>query len=369
LRRNGLRKEGYPFDDTNNLARVARFLSLKYDAGIHKAKAGGAHVPPLHRLTIRIRIILIVILAELGLPVYITTGYDDFMFQALKHAEKDVIARTLSVETGISGWSYGLHRWFYAFSRRTPVVFNFHGVTEDLDSLVLTEDDYFEFLIECLERREVNPASNRKKRSDGSSLPAARVTGSAIGISASCSTCSRVTWRITTSRTHVAVQIAPIPDEAPEDQRNRVQGYMDMYFEKYKKLDIRIYWGTLSRIFTEASRSAERKWKPLMHPTLAHARSSKAIGRSSLAELRKPSKLVSLITAHPVVLLYAQSGGGKTSIVKERGLIPLLVDEEEKFHVLPPMRVRENVGRLQARGRQEYLYVQCALEHFASRSG
>jgi hypothetical protein len=49
---------------------------------------------------------------------------------------------------------------------------------------------------------------------------------------------------IATSRTHVAVQIAPIPDEAPEDQRKRVQGYLDMYFEKYKKLDIRIYWGT-----------------------------------------------------------------------------------------------------------------------------
>ena len=57
---------------------------------------------------------------------------------------------------------------------------------------------------------------------------------------------------------------------------------------------------------------------------------------------QEANELVSLITAHPVVLLYAQSGGGKTSLVKA-GLIPLLVDEEH-FRVLPPMRVKENVG-------------------------
>jgi tetratricopeptide (TPR) repeat protein len=51
------------------------------------------------------------------------------------------------------------------------------------------------------------------------------------------------------------------------------------------------------------------------------------------------NELVSLIIAHPVVLLYAQSGAGKTSLVRA-GVIPLLV-EEEKFDVLPPARVRE----------------------------
>ena len=63
---------------------------------------------------------------------------------------------------------------------------------------------------------------------------------------------------------------------------------------------------------------------------------------------QEANELVSLITAHPVVLLYAQSGGGKTSIVKA-GLIPLLVDEE-RFHVLPPMRVRENVAGCKPEG-------------------
>src|SRR5215217_3268204 len=55
---------------------------------------------------------------------------------------------------------------------------------------------------------------------------------------------------------------------------------------------------------------------------------------------QEANELVSLMTAHAAVLLYSQSGAGKTSLVKA-GLIPMLVDEEQ-FNVLPPMRVRDN---------------------------
>ena len=48
-------------------------------------------------------------------------------------------------------------------------------------------------------------------------------------------------------------------------------------------------------------------------------------------------ELVSVITAHSAVLLYSQSGAGKTSLLNAK-LIPKL-EEEETFYVLPPMRV------------------------------
>jgi hypothetical protein len=51
---------------------------------------------------------------------------------------------------------------------------------------------------------------------------------------------------------------------------------------------------------------------------------------------RETSELLSLVIAHHVLLLYAQSGAGKTSLVSA-GLIPLL--EEEGFEVLPLARV------------------------------
>src|ERR1044071_4181162 len=51
-------------------------------------------------------------------------------------------------------------------------------------------------------------------------------------------------------------------------------------------------------------------------------------------------ELVSLITAHPIVLLYSQSGAGKTSLLNA-GLIPLL--ERLEFKVVGPARVRGKI--------------------------
>src|SRR6185436_1390972 len=59
-------------------------------------------------------------------------------------------------------------------------------------------------------------------------------------------------------------------------------------------------------------------------------------GRDEEAE-----ELVALITAHPVVLLYSQSGAGKTSLLNAN-LIPRL-GELEHFNVLPSMRVQGQI--------------------------
>ena len=52
-------------------------------------------------------------------------------------------------------------------------------------------------------------------------------------------------------------------------------------------------------------------------------------------------ELVALVTAHPAVLVYSQSGAGKSSLLKAK-LIPKL-EEEEQFNVLPPMRVQGQI--------------------------
>ena len=51
---------------------------------------------------------------------------------------------------------------------------------------------------------------------------------------------------------------------------------------------------------------------------------------------REASELLSLVIAHDLVLVYAQSGAGKTSLLNAR-LIPRL--EEEGIHVFPLGRV------------------------------
>ena len=62
--------------------------------------------------------------------------------------------------------------------------------------------------------------------------------------------------------------------------------------------------------------------------------------RSFFGRDREVRELLSLIIAHPVVLLYAQSGAGKTSLLSA-GLIPRL--EEEGFDILPRARVQGSI--------------------------
>ncbi len=52
-------------------------------------------------------------------------------------------------------------------------------------------------------------------------------------------------------------------------------------------------------------------------------------------------ELVSIITAHSAVLLYSQSGAGKSSLLNAK-LIPKL-EEEENFNILPTMRVQGQI--------------------------
>ena len=76
-------------------------------------------------------------------------------------------------------------------------------------------------------------------------------------------------------------------------------------------------------------------------------------------------ELVSLISAHQALLLYAQSGVGKTSLVKAK-LIPTLINEE-RFEVLPPARVRSHDARSRI-GQVDNIYVYNALGYL-SRGG
>src|SRR5678815_5913807 len=70
-------------------------------------------------------------------------------------------------------------------------------------------------------------------------------------------------------------------------------------------------------------------------------------------------ELVSIITAHSAVLMYSQSGAGKTSLVNAK-LIPKL-EEEEYFHVLPPMRVQGQLPATIKIGKNTNIFVLNAL--------
>jgi WD40 repeat protein len=78
---------------------------------------------------------------------------------------------------------------------------------------------------------------------------------------------------------------------------------------------------------------------------------------------REANELISLIISHTEVLLYAQSGAGKSSLVNAR-LIPLL--EAEDFDVLPPARVQGVVEGVEA-GEIQNIYAFHSLMTWAGR--
>jgi len=141
-------EHGYPLEDCRDLPRVAQFLAVQYDPMFPKEEflerflkgvAPPGFTEPDEPHTV---------LAALPLPVYMTTNYDDFMVQALKSRHKDPKRELccwnelVKDETTIFASEPGFDP-----TAANPVVFHLHGHSEVPESLVLTEDDYLDFLV------------------------------------------------------------------------------------------------------------------------------------------------------------------------------------------------------------------------------
>lgn len=240
-------KEGFPFDDRNrtDLAKVAQFLSLKYDAIRPKdmfIEQFGSIAPPNfddpyepHR-----------VLANLPLPIYITTNYDDFLFRALSRTEyAHGINKTPQRE--LCKWNERIGGGRAKTRKRVPrlsgdvqnpIVFHLHGNMELADSMVLTEDDYLDFLIKIGRDEGLLPPR----------IEEAFTSTSLLFVGYSLSDWNfRVLFRsvisylaISTRRVHISVQLSPLKNDASDEQKRNAEQYLNSYFSK---LDIRVYWG------------------------------------------------------------------------------------------------------------------------------
>jgi hypothetical protein len=127
------------------------FSELASRLGYPQFEAGPAH--PL------------LVLASLPLPIYLTTSYHDFIEVALRRAGK-------APRTEICHWHQGLEsipsvlNESYQPSKEEPLVYHLHGFDAYPASLVLTEDDYMEFLVAISQDvgRETNPIPRRVRQ-------------------------------------------------------------------------------------------------------------------------------------------------------------------------------------------------------------
>ena len=145
----------YPFDDTGDLARVTQFAAVQEGDRLEIKRAtrgryvrerasSGFRRPPdePHAL-----------LADLRLPIYLTTNYDDFMYDALAADPKRSPQRAICPWYTRAAWeieranSLFQEAAGYDPDSARPIVYHLHGHHSVPQSLVLTEDDYIDFLV------------------------------------------------------------------------------------------------------------------------------------------------------------------------------------------------------------------------------
>jgi hypothetical protein len=189
------------------------------------------------------------VLASIPFETYITTNYDGFLIQALEKAKPK---RTPTVE--MCGWNRSVRdeigdpdsRFFpseKAPTRETPLVFHLHGSLDMPESLVLTEDDYIDFLVSLVRSENMRLLPSRIQKA---------LTRNAvlfIGYSLADWT-FRVIFRGLVvgmqpgeMRPSVAVQLEMDDEETLK--------YMTEYFGES---NLHVYWGTAEEFTAELSR-------------------------------------------------------------------------------------------------------------------
>ncbi len=181
------------------------------------------------------------VLAGLPFPIYLTTNPDHLLVESLREAGKQP-------EVGLCPWSEAVERSESIFapgrnpdfrpSVERPLVYYLFGRLDVPRSMVLTEDDYFDFLIGLTRNNELVPAVVRRALVDSCLL----FLGFHLG-----DWDFRVLFRSLMAQggrqrsadyTHVAVQVDP--EEGRNLDPEGARRFLRRYFEV---ADIRIYWG------------------------------------------------------------------------------------------------------------------------------
>ena len=226
----------YPLGKDDDLARVAQFVAVEYN-GIYAKRQIIKRLknvaPPNFDEPDEPHSVL----AALPLPIYLTTNYDDFMIQALRYRKKNPKRK--------------LCRWYRRMKREKsvfdsdfkpniaePVVFHLHGNTEEVDSMVVTEDDYLHFLISISEDQDLLPPSIREVFVSTSLLfMGYRLADWDFRVLFR----SLISYlRRSNARSHVSVQLLPTGATVSEEEKKRARRFFNHYFGSQ---NIHVYWG------------------------------------------------------------------------------------------------------------------------------
>ena len=236
-------------EDAEDLARIAQFLAVRHDPMYPKERirtSFDGHGPPDFDLPYEPHGVL----ADLPLSVYLTTNYDDFMMQALRSRGKEperelcrwndhpAVRRAPSPFSGPEGFEPTPAR---------PIVYHLHGLLELPESLVLTEDDYIDFLVNVSRDLDSRIPPRIQEAVAEASLLFLGYQLRDLDF--------RVLYRglvglVNPSGKRFSFTVQMGPPTKPES-KERVQEYLRDYFER---MDVRVFWGTAHEFAAELRR-------------------------------------------------------------------------------------------------------------------
>ncbi|HEX8290953.1 MAG TPA: SIR2 family protein [Pyrinomonadaceae bacterium] len=272
----------FPLRESHDLARVAQFLALTRERALPKELVQsmleqrmrdlyrGPNPPdftvPNHPLGV---------LAALPLPTYITTNYDDFMYRALRaNRRRRAAVEICTWATYLKGMGSVVYpdlnddrtvprpaEFDFTESKfnsapvfkpnaDNPVVYHLHGHYSLIESMVLTENDYLDFLVNMSRDQKLLPGQ----------ITSALTSASLLFMGYSLADPNfRVLFRgllhpmAETRRLSVAIQLRPSDlaqtDEGRDENfEERALNFLEKYFEDLK---IKVFWGTAEEFAAE----------------------------------------------------------------------------------------------------------------------
>jgi hypothetical protein len=193
------------------------------------------------------------VLAQLPLPVYITTNFGSLLTDALEEANKkpvwDYFRWKQDLVRRPSPYKQRLAQGPYEPSPEEPLVYHLFGHSSVSDSVVLTEDDYFRYLLGAMEPRRQIPEPVLRALTDKALL--------FLGHQLDDWSFRVLFWTLIAhgggrrgDYTHVAAQLDP--EEGRIIDSARARRYLDDYFKQQAiALRLDIYWGTTAHFVRE----------------------------------------------------------------------------------------------------------------------
>lgn len=228
----------YPLEDRQDLARVGQFLGVDKEDGMFPKELLSEQLHGLGPPDFSNPDEPHAVLATLPLPIYMTTNYDDFMVAALKargkQAKREICRWNRS--PAVTGEPNVLADGFVP-TPESPLVYHLHGHFGVPESIVLTEDDYLDFLVAISQDDNLLPHEIQKAVAGSTLLFVGyrladwnfRVVHRGLVIAGEEGL----------RRLSITVQLRPTEP---------ARAYLDSYF---RAMSVRVFWGTANEFMAE----------------------------------------------------------------------------------------------------------------------